>query len=137
MVDLIRDNGSGNEPDLLYLHAATRREVVAEHDADRRYAPVLGASGFGQLVAHVGDKALPYKSDFLMLPGMVAALTKDCWGWIEQSPLGPIDMTSERTIEGYDAHEIVWHKSGNIEFQRPYDQGILDDIDFDVTDVNA
>lgn len=137
MVDLIRDNGTGNEPDIFYLHAATRREVVSEHEDSRRYAPVIGESGFSKLTAMVGDKGIPYQSDFLMLPGMVAALTTDCWGWIEESPMGPIDMTSERTIEGYDAHEVIWHKSGNIECQRPYDQGILDDIDFDVNDVNA
>lgn len=137
MVDLIRDNGTGNEPDFLYLHSSTRREVVAEHADDRRYAPILGASGFQQLVAHVGDKALPYESDFLMLPGMVAAVNSDSWGWIEQSGLNPIDSASERWVEGYDAHTIIWHKSGNIECQRPFDNGVLDDIDFDVTDVNV
>lgn len=137
MVDSIRDDGTGNEPDFLYLHPATRREVIAEHSDQRRYGPVVGASGYEQLVAHVGDKALKYESDYLMMPGMVAGLRTDPWGWIEQSPLSPIDMQTERYVEGYDAHTINWHKSGNIECQVPNDQGIMDDIDFDAFDING
>lgn len=137
LIDTIRDEGIGTEPDFLWLHSSTRREVVAEHSDDRRYAPILGASGFQKLVAHVGDKALPYDSDFMMMPGIICATEVGSWGWYEQSALGPIDQTSERWVEGYDAHSIVLHKSGNIVCENPFNQGALDDIDVDVYDVNV
>lgn len=131
-VDRIHDDGTGNEPDCLVQNRAVRREVVREHDGDRRYAPIIGKSGFGQLVAHVGDVELPYKSDWNCPPGMIIGLNKDSWGWCSLADQQPVDQSMERWVADYAQHEILWHKHGNLYNTRPYDNGILDDIDFDV-----
>lgn len=135
LTDRIRDEGVGKEIDVGVMHASTRREVVAEHDGDRRYAPVQTESGFAQLVAFVGDKGIPLMSDWICQPAMVIALSTDTWSWVEQSPMGPIG--TERWVAGFDQSEMIWHKSGNIECQDPFNQGIYDDIDIDVYALNS
>lgn len=135
MIDRIRDEGTGDEADIGVMHASTRREVVAEHDGDRRYAPVQTESGFAQLVAFVGEKGIPLMSDWMCQPAMVVALNTRRWSWIEQSPMGPLG--AERWVANFDQNEMIWHKSGNIECQDPFNNGIYDDIDIDVFALNS
>lgn len=135
LVDRIRDEGIGEEIDTAIMHASTRREVVAEHDGDRRYAPVQSESGFAQLITFVGDKGIPLTSDWMCQPAMVVALNTGKWSWLEQSPMGPLGV--ERWVAGFDQEEMIWHKSGNIECQDPFNQGIHDDVDIDVYAINS
>lgn len=132
LVDRIHDEGTGNEPDVFVVNRAIRREVVREHDGDRRYAPVQTESGFGKLVAHVGDVELPYESDWNCPPGMLIAVNKDSWGWATLADQQPVDESMERWVQDYAQHEILWHKHGNLYNTRPYDNGIMDDLQYDM-----
>lgn len=132
LVDRIHDEGTGNSPDCFVVNRAIRREVVREHDGDRRYAPVQTESGFGKLVAHVGDEELPYESDWNCPPGMVVAVNKDSWGWATLADQQPVDQSLERWVADYAQHEILWHKHGNLYNTRPYDNGVMDDLQYDM-----
>jgi hypothetical protein len=130
IVDRINDEGTGNSPDVLLTNRATRREVVNEHDGDRRYAPVVTKSGFGQLVAHVGDVQMPIKSDWQCPPGLMWAVRKSTFGWCSLADMQPVDQQYERFVTGLAAHEMLWHKHGNIWCPTPFDSGCIDDIEF-------
>ena len=133
----VSDEGTGKTPKMLYQHNSTLREMIAEHDGDRRYMPVQGETGYGQYVVHVGDAALPAYADWMMLPGQVFGFTPERTGWISQSDYGPLDPSSKRWRDGFDRDQTIWHMSGNIECEDPLDQFIIDDIDVDVFAINT
>lgn len=132
--DAIRDSqhNNGKAPNLSVMHSSTRREHLAEHNGDQRYAPIQTEQGYGKLVQHIGDTGIPIESDWLFPPGAVALFSTDVWGWVQQSRLGPLDLSAERWIPNFDQNVMYWHMSGNLECQVPSRQGWVDDLDGDV-----
>lgn len=133
VVDQIVDNGTGDEPDCLVMHRSVRREYVRQLTADRRFMPVVAGSGFegdNKLTFTAGDAELPIQTDRDCPPGLAFVLNKKDFGWYEQSALGEIG--GERFVANKDAHEQIWHKSGNIVCEKPFNNGIIDDIAYDV-----
>lgn len=131
MMDRIHDEGNGDDLDCFVLHRSMRREVVAEHEGDRRFAPVQqGSRGFAPKLSHTaGDTMVPFITDWSCLPGMVVGLTKANWGYMKEHGLEPLP---ERFVVDEDSWEMIWVKSGNLECTAPFNQGILDDLRFDV-----
>lgn len=132
--DRVHDEGSGNVPTKYILHRSTRREVVQEHEGDRRFAPVQTTSGHGQLQHTADDKTTPYETDAQCLPGMVWGLNPKHWGYYENMPYGPLP---ERFVVDKDENEIIFRSAGNIECTSPFDQFLLDDLIYDVYALTA
>ncbi len=132
IVDRINDEGTGNSPDCLLTNRAIRRQMVQEKDGDKRYAPILNKYGFGQLVQNVGDAQLPVKSDWNCPPGLVWAVRKSTWGWCTLADMQPVDSQYERFVTGLAAHEMLWHKHGNLWCDQPFDNGCIDDLEYNV-----
>lgn len=133
LYDQLSDLGTGQVPDCLFLNKATRREVVLEHDGDRQYAPVVTESGFGQLVANVGDTRTKYMEDWQCPPGVVHGLHTGNWKWLSLADLQPLGL--ERFVADYAQNEIIFHKHGNLQCEAPYNNGSLEDISYSMTDV--
>ena len=133
VVDQVVDNGVGDEPDALVMHRSVRREYVKQTQGDRRFAPVTKEQGFsGRLVFSAGDAELPIVTDRDCPPGLAFVLNTEDWGWLSQSPMGDIDEKGMRFVADKDAHEMIVHKSGNEICRKPFNQGVIDDIQYDV-----
>lgn len=132
VVDQVVDNGVGEDPDLLCMHSSVRREYVIQSAGDRHFAPVQKDKGYsGRLVFSAGDAELPLLVDRDCPPGLAFVLNTENWGWLSQSEMGPVDGQSERFVANLDAREIIMHKSGNCYCEKPFNQGIIDDIQYD------
>ena len=138
VVDQVVDNGVGEEPDCLAMHSSVRREYVKQSAGDRRFAPVQKDKGYsGRLVFSAGDAELPLLVDRDCPPGLAFVLNSDNWGWLSQSEMGPIDGQTERFVADQDAREVTMHKSGNCFCEKPFNQGIIDDIQYDTDALTA
>lgn len=138
VVDQVVDNGVGEEPDLLAMHSSVRREYVKQVQGDRRFAPVQKERGYaGRLMFSAGDALLPIMTDRDCPPGLAFVLNTADWGWLSQSDMGSIDSAGERYVADQDAHEVVMHKSGNCYCEKPFNQGIIDDIQYDTDALTA
>jgi|15BtaG_2_1085339.scaffolds.fasta_scaffold00806_3 hypothetical protein len=142
-IDQIVEEGSGEEPDTLYLNSAVRREVVQhlgmgnEHGGGvmtgsqaRRFAPVQTTSGYGKLAIVAGDRSMSYDTDRDCPPGMIYILRKGTMGYLSNRTLSSVDKTPERYVTNKDAHEIVMAERGNFFCTSPWTNGTLEDIDF-------
>lgn len=127
--DRLSEEGTGKSPDCLFLNVSIRREVVNEHDGDRQYAPVINESGYGRLVANVGDNRVEYVTDWQAPPGQIALLRSDTWRWLSLQDLAPLNP--ERWVADYAQTEIILSKHGNEECTEPLSNGILDDLIYD------
>ena len=149
-IDKIVEEGSGEEPDTLYLNTAIRREViqhigmgnayVASGSAgteNRRFAPVVTNSGYAKLALVVGDKSMTYDTDRDCPPGMVYILRKGTMGYLSNRTLSSIDKTPERYVTNKDAHEVILAERGNFFCSSPWTNGSLEDINFDVSALTA
>lgn len=134
-VDECSDEGVGDEPTNLLMHRSVRREYVKDTKGDRRFQAVQTEKGFGKLTFHAGDSMLPVTTDRDCVPGLIFVLNTRDWYYLEQSPLGPVDSQKERFVDGKAAHEIVLHKSGNVVCETPFNNGMIDDITFNVSDL--
>lgn len=135
-VDNIVDNGVGDEPDMMLMNRAIRREYTKQSAGDRRFAAVQKEKGFsGKLSFTAGDAELPIITDRDCPPGLVFILNSADFGWLSESELGPVDETGERFVADRDAHEIVLHKSGNEICEKPFNSGTIEDIEYDVYDL--
>jgi hypothetical protein len=150
-VDKIVEEGSGEEPDTLYLNTAVRREVIqhigmgnahvaaggggaaAAGTDNRRFAPVITNSGYAKLALVVGDKSMTYDTDRDCPPGMVYILRKGTMGYLSNRTLSSIDKTPERYVTDKDAHEVILAERGNFFCSSPWTNGTLEDIEFDVS----
>jgi len=138
VVDQVVDNGVGEEPDCLAMHSSVRREYVKQTQGDRRFAPVQKDRGYaGRLMFHAGDAELPIMTDRDCPPGLAFVLCSKDWGWLSQSDMGSPDSTGERFVADQDAREVVMHKSGNCYCEKPFNQGIIDDIQYDTDALTA
>lgn len=136
-VDRVADEGTGDTFSDLVLNRATRREVVLEHDGDRRYGPVLTTSGFGKQQAKVGEKTIPYNALWQCPTHLIHGIDKSTFGWAELLPMGPVDNVPERWVADYPSHEQIWQKHGNVYCDRAYANGTLDDISTSVYSLSA
>ena len=132
MVDRISDEGKGEDPDVLLTSKAIRREYVKDTKGDRRFESVQTEKGYKELVYHAGDTMLPIKTAKRSVPGCLFVLNTKGFGYLEESPLGPIDSQTERFVADKDAREINLHKSGNIYTESNLNNGVIEDISFDV-----
>ena len=133
LIHRIRSEGSGGTPDCAFLHDSMMREVLKENESNRRFAPVQqGKVGYGQITHMAGSTIVPYIEDWLCPPSQVVALDSTQWGWYSESDLAPLDDPQTRFIPNYDQTEQIWHKSGNVECRKPHNNGILDDLEFDL-----
>jgi hypothetical protein len=130
--DQINDDGLGDDATDQLMHKATRREYVKAVQGDRRFPEVITKRGFGKLTQQVGDVMLPVSTDRDCMPGVIWLLESEGFGWLSQSDWGGVDE-GERFVDGKDAHELVFHKSGNCFTKRPCNNGMLDDISFSTT----
>lgn len=130
IIDNPFSNGKG--PNLAVMENSTVREHVAEHDGDRRFQPVQTEEGYGKLVVMVGSVAVPIESDWMMFPGAVGLFSTECYKWVQQSALGPLDHSDKRWVPNFDQNLNYWHMSGNIECEAPTRQAWVDDLDVDV-----
>lgn len=136
MIHRIRNEGSGGTPDIVCLHDSTLREVLFENEGERRFAPVQQSErGYGDLVHVAGSTTVKYMEDWLCPPGLMYALDTTVWGYYSESDLAPLDEPQQRFIPDYDQSEMIWHKSGNIECRKPHNNGVIDDLSFDLTDI--
>jgi hypothetical protein len=132
----IRNEGSGGTPDIICLHDSTLREVLFENEGKRRFAPVQQSErGYGDLVHVAGSTTVKYMEDWLCPPGLMYALDTTVWGYYSESDLAPLDEPQQRFIPDYDQSEMIWHKSGNVECRKPHNNGVVDDLNFDLTDI--
>lgn len=130
-----------NEPmtDVL-CHSGIMREMLNEIDGLKRYNPVSGEQGFTAPMIRLGDYAVPVKTSHQMIPGCVVGVRKQTWGKLQESSMQPLDPSignGARFVAGYDQQQIIMHESFNIECISPGANGMLDDIDYDVFDVNT
>jgi hypothetical protein len=133
VVDQVVDNGVGDSPDYLCMHSSVRREYVKQTAGDRRFAPTQDVKGYSaKLMFNAGDSELPLMVDRDCPPGMAIVLNSKDWGWLSQSDMGSPDSTGERFVADQDAREVVMHKSGNCFCETPFNNGIIDDITYDV-----
>ncbi len=133
MIHRIRNEGSGGSPTVAMLHDSMMREIIKVNEDNRRFAPVQqGKHGYGQMVHMAGSTLVPYVEDWMCPPGQVVALDEGSWGWYSESDLAPLDDPQVRFIPNYDQSEQIWHKSGNTECRKPHNNGILDDLEFDL-----
>lgn len=137
LTDRVADEGTGQAFSDLILNRAMRREVVLEHDGDRRYSPVLTTSGFGKLQANVGEKMLPYKSMWQCPTHMIWGIDASTFGWASLMDMAPVDNVAERWVADYAAHEQLWTKHGNTYCERAYANGAIDDLECTVYDLPA
>ena len=152
-IDNIVEEGSGEEPDTMYLNSAVRREVIqhlgmgnaptynqnaagTEQQA-RRFAPVQTTSGYAKLAIVAGDRSMTYDTDRDCPPGMIYLLRKGTMGYLSNRTLSSVDKTPERYVADKDAHEIVMAERGNFFCTSPWTNGTLEDIDFDVSSITT
>jgi len=136
LVHRIRNEGSGGTPDIAVLHDSVLRELIKENQQYRRFAPVQqGERGYGDMTHMMGSTSVKYMEDWLCPPGLIYALDTTQWGYYSESDLAPLDEPQQRFIPNYDQTEMVWHKSGNVECRKPHNNGILDDLQFDLAGV--
>ena len=152
-IDNIVEEGSGEEPDTMYLNSAVRREVIqhlgmgnaptfnqnaagSEQQA-RRFAPVQTTSGYAKLAIVAGDRSMTYDTDRDCPPGMIYLLRKGTMGYLSNRSLSSVDKTPERYVADKDAHEIVMAERGNFFCTSPWTNGTLEDIDFDVSAITT
>lgn len=128
-VDDIADKGTGDDPTDLVVHKSVRREYVKAVQGDRRFPEVIKTRGYGTLKQQVGDNLLPLHTDRDCMPGVMWVLELDGFGWLSQSDMGSVD-DGERFVTDKDAHEMVFHKSGNAYTKTPFNNGMIDDIAF-------
>jgi len=76
-----------------------------------------------------------YMEDWLCPPGLIYALDTTQWGYFSEADLAPLDEPQQRFIPNYDQTEMVWHKSGNVECRKPHNNGILDELEFNLAGV--
>lgn len=149
-IDNIVEEGSGEEPDTMYLNSAIRREVIQHlgmanatgYTADgngtegvqgRRFAPVQTTSGYAKLALVAGDRSMTYDTDRDCPPGMIYLIRKGTMGYLSNRTLSSVDKTPERYVADKDAHEIVMAERGNFFCTSPWTNGTLEDIDYSVT----
>jgi len=137
VTDQVVDNGVGDEPDCLAMHSSVRREYVKQTAGDRRFAPVQKDKGYaGRLVFNAGDAELPLLVDRDCPPGLAFVLNTKDWGWLSQSDMGSVDG-GDRFIANQDSREVIMHKSGNVFCEKPFNNGIIDDIQYDTDSLVA
>jgi len=132
LIDIIADDGTGDEPDVFLIHRSTRREVLKDNKGDRRFAPVQTESGHGRLTFIAGDTPIPWHTDRDCPPGMIWALRKGTLGTLMNRPLASIDKAPERFVRNKDARQIVMAERFNTFCSEPLNNGAREDIQFDV-----
>jgi len=152
-IDQIVEEGSGEEPDTMYLNSAIRREVI-QHlgmgnakvytsdtggtaDQARRFAPVQTTSGYAKLALVAGDRTMTYDTDRDCPPGMIYLIRKGTMGYLSNRTLSSVDKTPERYVTDKDAHEIVMAERGNFFCTSPWTNGTLEDIDYATSALTA
>ncbi|HYE57408.1 MAG TPA: hypothetical protein VD948_02835 [Rhodothermales bacterium] len=137
LMDRIADEGIGEEPDAFVFHRSFRREIIKDNKENRRFTPVVAQSGVGKLQYVYGDQTIPYTADRDCFPGIMFGLKKGMFGWLSNSPMGPIDDVGERWVADKDSHEVIMHMAGNIFCTVPISNGSLEDITFDVSEITT
>jgi len=136
LVHRIRNEGSGGTPDIACLHDSVLRELIKENQQYRRFAPIQqGERGYSDMTHMMGSTSVKYMEDWLCPPGLIYALDTTQWGYFSESDLAPLDEPQQRFIPNYDQTEMVWHKSGNVECRKPHNNGILDELEFNLAGV--
>lgn len=129
-VDDISDNGTGDDPDVIFMDRSVRREYVKQTKGERRFEPVLKDKGFSKKLAFTaGDVPLTIETSRDVPPGLAFILDSDSFGWFSEAELQMVDE-GERYVANKAAHEIVLAKSGNLACVKPYNNAIVEDISF-------
>lgn len=136
MIDRIADEGKGDDPDHMFMHAAVRREYVRETQGDRRFEPVLQGKGYKKLSFTANDVALPVETAKDCPPGSVYILDSKSFGYFEECPMKALD-DGMRFVADKAAHEVLLVKAGNVACVAPFNNGVVEDITFDVSALTA
>jgi hypothetical protein len=135
-IDRISDEGRGDEPDTMFMHASVRREYVRETQGDRRFEPVQQKKGFKSLAFTANDTVLPVQTSRDCPPGSVFILDSSTFGYFEECPMKMVD-DNMRFVADKAAHEVLMVKSGNVACVAPFNNGCVEDISFDVGALTA
>jgi hypothetical protein len=135
-IDRISDEGRGDEPDTMFMHASVRREYVRETQGDRRFEAVQQKKGFKSLAFTANDTVLPVQTSRDCPPGSVFILDSSTFGYFEECPMKMVD-DNMRFVADKAAHEVLMVKSGNVACVAPFNNGVVEDISFDVGSLTA
>lgn len=135
-VDRCNTKGTGDEPDVIICNQAIRREYVKEVKGDRRFDVIIKKRGYAQLGFIANGKALAIEEDRDCPPGDMNILESEGFGWFSEADLQMADE-GERFVDGKDAHEIVFVKSGNVMTRKPHNNCVIRDIEYAMSGVSA
>lgn len=129
-VDRINDDGTGDDPDNMFMHSSVRREYIKETIGDRRFESVQAEKGYAKLVFSAGDVPLPISTSRDCPPGSVFVFDSTQFGWFSEAELQMLD-DGERFVTDKAQHEVAFIKSGNLACMKPHNCALIEDIIID------